>query len=269
MPGIQPDSQPSNAAGGTDMNMQVRDVMTRTVVSVRANQSIVDAVQLMLQNRISGLPVVDAADKLVGIVTEGDFLRRGETGTERQRPRWLEFLAGPGRLAAEYVHTAGRTVEEVMTPDPCTVSEDDSLETVVELMERRHVKRLPVLRQGRLVGIVSRANIMAALTETAYYTHGPAGDDATIRDRILVTLSAIRWAPNVNVEVHDGVAELSGIITDERERKGLIVAAENVAGVRQVHDHLVWVEPMSGTAFPSAEDDAKARTAELSRGVVQ
>ena len=237
--------------------MQVRDVMTRNVFSVRADQSVLEATQMMLQNRVSGLPVVDAAGALIGIVTEGDFLRRGEIGTQRQRPKWLEFLVGPGRLAAEYVHSAGHTVEEVMTPDPATVGEDDSLETVVELMEGRHVKRLPVLRNGRMVGIVSRANLMDALTEHARHTRGPAPDDGTIRDRILAALADVNWAPNVNVAVHNGVAELSGIITDERERKGLIVAAENVAGVQAVHDHLVWVEPMSGIAIPSAEDEAK------------
>jgi len=239
------------------MMMQVRDVMTRNVISVRDNQSVLEAAQLMLQNRVSGLPVIDAVGALVGIVTEGDFLRRGEIGTERERPKWLEFLLGPGRLAAEYVHTAGRTVEEVMTPDPATVSEDDSLETVVELMERRHVKRLPVVRNGRLVGIVSRANLVNALIENARSTHGPAADDDAIRDRILAAFADVHWAPNVNVAVHNGIAELSGIITDERERKGLIVAAENVTGVKEVHDHLVWVEPMSGIAIPSAEDEAK------------
>ncbi len=240
------------------MMMQVRDVMTRNVISVRTDQSVLEAAQLMLQNRVSGLPVVDAAGALVGIVTEGDFLRRGEIGTQRQRPKWLEFLLGSGRLAAEYVHTTGRTVDEVMTPDPATVSEDDSLETVVELMERRHVKRLPVLRNSRIVGIVSRANLMNALIEHARYTHGPAPDDAVVRDRILAAFANAHWAPNVNVAVHNGIAELSGIITDERERKGLIVAAENVAGVKEVHDHLVWVEPMSGIAIPSAEDQAKS-----------
>jgi CBS domain-containing protein len=244
------------------MIMQVRDVMTRNVISVGSDQSVLEAAQLMLQNKISGLPVVDATGKLIGIVTEGDFLRRGEIGTQRQRPKWLEFLIGPGRMAAEYVHTAGRRVEEVMTPDPCTVSEDDSLETVVGLMERRHVKRLPVLRDGKLVGIVSRANLMDAVTELARYAHGPVADDATIRGRIVAALAEARWAPNINVTVQGGVAELSGIITDERERKGLIVAVENVAGVKEVHDHLVWVEPMSGAAFPSAEDEAKARAEE-------
>jgi CBS domain-containing protein len=244
-----------------NMMMQVRDVMTRNVISVRASQSVLEAAELMLENRVSGLPVVDAAGALVGVVTEGDFLRRGEIGTQRQRPRWLEFLLGPGRLAAEYVHTTGRTVEEVMTPDPVTVSEDDSLETVVELMEHRHVKRLPVLRNGRIVGIVSRANLMDALTENARYAHGPAADDGTIRDRILAAIAGANWAPRINVAVHGGTAELSGIITDERERKALIVAAENVAGVKEVHDHLVWVEPMSGVAIPSAEDEAKAEDA--------
>jgi len=247
------------------MDMQVRDVMTRKVISVDRDQSVLEAAQLMLQNRISGLPVVDSTGKLIGIVTEGDFLRRGEIGTQRQRPKWLEFLIGPGRMAAEYVHTSGRKVEEVMTPDPCTVCEDDSLQTVVELMERRHVKRLPVLRDGRLVGVVSRANLMDALLELARTAHAPAADDAAIRDRIMEALAEASWAPNITVMVHDGVAELSGIITDERERKGLIVAVENVAGIKEVHDHLVWVEPMSGTAFPSAEDEANARANEAAQ----
>lgn len=239
------------------MMMQVRDVMTRNVISVRADQSVLEAAQLMLQNRVSGLPVIDAVGALVGIVTEGDFLRRGEIGTQRQRPKWLEFLLGPGRLAAEYVHTAGRTVEEVMTSDPATVSEDDLLETVVELMERRHVKRLLVVRDNRIVGIVSRANLMDALIENARYTHGPAADDGAIRDRIVAAFADKHWAPKINVAVHNGIAELSGIITDERERRALIVAAENVAGVKALHDHLVWVEPMSGIAIPSAEDEAR------------
>jgi CBS-domain-containing membrane protein len=248
------------------MKMQVRDVMTRNVISVGSDQSVLQAAQLMLKNRISGLPVVDAAGKLVGIVTEGDFLRRGEIGTQRQRPRWLEFLLGPGRLAEEYVHSSGRSIGEVMTADPYTVTEDDSLESTVEVMERRQVKRLPVLRDGRLVGIVSRADLMHALAERARYARGPAPDDGTIRDRILAALADTHWAPLIDVKVHDGVAELSGVITDERERRASIVVAENVAGVKQVHDHLVWVEPMSGTSFASPEDEANARAEDSAPG---
>jgi len=240
--------------------MQVRDVMTRKVISVGPHEPLLQAACLMLQNRISGLPVVDAAGQLVGIVTEGDFLRRGEIGTDRRRPKWLEFLLGPGRLATEYVHASGRKVDEVMTADPCTVSEDDSLETVVELMERRRIKRLPVMRDGKMVGIVSRANLMHALASLDRDTQAAVGDDVAIRDGILKSLGKQSWAPNVNVVVKNGVAELWGTITDERERQACIVAAENVAGVHEVHDHLVWVEPMSGMAFPSAEDEAKPRT---------
>ena len=101
--------------------MKARDVMTPRVISIEADAAIMQAVRLMLQNRISGLPVLDKEGELLGIVTEGDFLRRGELGTQRQRPKWLEFVLGPGKLAAEYTHTSGRKVEEIMTPDPRTI----------------------------------------------------------------------------------------------------------------------------------------------------
>ena len=237
--------------------MQVRDVMTRKVISIAAGQTVLEAVRTMLQNRISGLPVVDAQGSLVGMVTEGDFLRRGEIGTERRRPKWFEFLLGPGRLANEYVHASGRKVEDVMTGDAVTVTEDDSLETVVELMERRRIKRLPVLRNGKMVGIVSRANLMHALVSLARGAQAPAGGDSAIRERIVAAYVRQPWAPQVNVAVKNGVAELWGTITDERERQACVVAAENAAGVKKVHDHLVWVEPMSGMAFASAEDEAE------------
>ena len=111
--------------------MRVKDVMTPNVICVGIDEPVLKAARVMLQNRISGLPVLNNQGELVGIVTEGDFLRRGELGTQRHRPKWLEFILGPGRLAQEYVHTAGRTVEEIMTPDPCRIGEDETLEAVV------------------------------------------------------------------------------------------------------------------------------------------
>lgn len=241
--------------------MQVRDVMTQRVISAGPEESILTAARLMLQNRISGVPVVDPKGALVGIVTEGDFLRRGEIGTARRRPKWLEFLIGPGRLAEEYVHSAGRKVREVMTPDPCTVREDDTLETVVELMERHRIKRLPVMRDGRMVGIVSRANLMHALASLSREAPPPVGDDVDIRDRIIAALAQHRWAIAINVVVKNGIADVFGTITDEREREACIVTVENVPGVKAVHDHLVWVEPMSGMAFPSSEDEVRDNAA--------
>ena len=138
--------------------MKAGEVMTRNVVSIGTDASVADMVKLMFDNRISGLPVVDDQGGLVGIVTEGDCLRRAEIGTERKRPRWLELLIGPGRLADEYIHTHSRKVAEVMTQSPITITEDTSLEEVVHLMESRRIKRLPVVRNGKVVGIVSRAN---------------------------------------------------------------------------------------------------------------
>lgn len=241
--------------------MRVKDVMTANVICIGSEEPVLKAARLMLQNRISGLPVIDKDGELAGIVTEGDFLRRSELGTQRQRPKWLEFIVGPGKLAQEFTHSSGRKVEEIMTPDPRTIGEDETLETVVELMERHHIKRLPVTRGGRVVGIISRANLMHALASLTRDMPVTATDDAAIRTQILAAIGKQDWAPRINVIVKGGVAELHGVITDDREREGLIVAAENVPGVKRVHDHLVWVEPMSGMAFPSSEDEASDRAA--------
>src|SRR5215470_9507530 len=228
--------------------MKAVDVMTREIVSVAPDASVLEAVRLMLQRRISGLPVIDAAGSLQGIVTEGDFLRRVETGTERKRSRFIEFLLGPGRLATEYVHASGRKVSEVMTPDVHTVTEDAPLEQVVHLMERHRVKRIPVVRGDQVVGIVTRANLMRALASLALAEQPAAADDAAIRERLLAELNKERWAPVglMDVVVKDGVVKLSGALTDERQRQAIRVAAENIPGVAKVEDHLIWIEPNSG-----------------------
>ena len=231
--------------------MKVRDVMTRKVLSIEPDANVLQAVRSMLQNKISGLPVVNADGHLVGIVTEGDFLRRAETATERRRPAWLEFLVGPGRLADEYVHTHARKIADVMTRDPQTVTEDTSLEDVVQLMEKYRIKRLPVVRGKLLVGIVSRANLLHALASLAPTVPASAATDESIRERLMAEIQHQKWAPVgfINVIVRNGVVELWGTITDERERQALIVAAQNIPGVKQVVDHVVWVEPMSGVAI--------------------
>jgi CBS domain-containing protein len=228
--------------------MKAMDIMTRQVVSIGPDAPILEAVRLMLQHRISGLPVIDASGRLAGVVTEGDFLRRAETGTERKRWRWVEFLMGPGRLADDYVHTSGRKVSEVMTPEVRTVAEDAPLEEVVHLMERHRVKRLPVMRDGKIVGIVSRANLMRAVVSLALAAQPAAAGDAAIRERLLAELNKQPWAPVglIDVVVKDGVVKLSGALTDERERAALRVAAENIAGVTKVEDHLIWIDPTTG-----------------------
>jgi CBS domain-containing protein len=239
--------------------MKARDVMTQRVISIESSATILQGARLMLQNRISGLPVVDASGNLVGIVTEGDFLRRSEIATERKRPRWLQFLLGSGHLAEEFVQSHGRKIDEVMTRDPYSIVEDTPLEEVVKLMEKHRVKRLPVVRGRRLVGIVSRANLLHALVSFSRNLKPVSASDEQIRARLLKELDKEKWAPSalVNVVVRDGVVELCGSITDERQRPALKVMAENIPGVKDVRDHLVWVEPMSGTLLYSPEDEAK------------
>jgi CBS domain-containing protein len=239
--------------------MKAHDVMTWGVISVQSNASVMRAAQLMLQNEISGLPVVDDKGSLVGIVTEGDFLRRREIGTQRQRPRWLEFLVGPGRLANEYVHACGRKVDEIMTPDPYTVSVDTSVNEIVRLMEKHRIKRLPVVEDRKPVGMVSRANLLATLARAGPEATAPVTDDAVIREQILAECAKQPWAPEINVIVKNGIVELRGVMTDERERQAFIVAAENVPGVKAVQDHLVWVDAMSGMALLSQEDERQSR----------
>jgi len=240
--------------------MKARDIMTWPVVSIEPDASVQEAIVRMLKHRISALPVVDASGVLVGIVSEGDLLRRGEIGTQRRRPHWLEFLLGPGRLAREYAHTHGRKVKEVMSMDVEAVGENASLDDIVTLMEQHHIKRVPVMRDGRMVGIVSRANLMQALASLVPVAEGLASD-AAIREKLMEEMDGQPWAPKglINVIVKDGVVSLWGSITDEREREALHVLAENTPGVKGVHDHLVWVEPTSGYVISSGEEPLEAK----------
>jgi CBS domain-containing protein len=245
------------------MTMKAKDVMTSPVVSVGPDDSVLQAARIMLQRHISGLPVIDQEGRLVGIVTEGDFLRRAETGTQRQRPRWLEYLLGPGRLADEYTRSHGRKVHEIMTIDPLTVGEDAPLDEVVRLMEKRRIKRLPVVRGNEVVGVVSRANLVHALAGFARDAKPGSPGDQAIRDRIIAELAGQAWAPAalVNVIVRDGAVELWGTITDERARQAIIVAAENAPGVKSVKDRLAYLNMMSGMlVHPSSEEQAQAKT---------
>ena len=239
--------------------MKAKDVMTRHVVSIGPDATVLQAARLMLQHHISGLPVVDGAGALVGILSEGDFLRRRETATERRRSRWLEFLMGPGKIASEYTHSHGAKVSEVMSDEVQTVEEATPLEDVVELMERHRIKRVPVTRGKKMIGIVTRSNLMQAMVSMARSEQAPPKGDAEIRERLLAEIQKEQWAPAamVNVVVHKGVVELWGAVVDDRQREALKVAAENIPGVKGVKDHLVWIEPTSGMVIESPEDATK------------
>jgi len=240
--------------------MRAHQIMTRPFITITPDATILEAANTMLRGHISGLPVVDAAGKLVGIVSESDFIRRSEIGTQRRRSRWLRFLLGAGAEATSYVQEHGRKVSDVMTSEPLTIAEGATLEEIVTSMETNDIKRLPVMRGGKLVGIVSRANLLQAVASLAREIPDPTADDDHIRNRIIQALEKHDWSPfGLNVIVRDGIVHLSGVITDEDSRQAAMVAAENVSGVRKVHDHLCWVEAMSGMYLESPEDVEMAK----------
>ena len=240
--------------------MRAHQIMTRPVITVTPDTTIVEAANTMLRRHVSGLPVVDTAGKLVGIVSEGDFIRRSEIGTQRKRGRWLELILGPGKAATDFVHEHGRKVAQIMTPAPLSITEDTPIEEIVQMMENNNVKRLPVTRGDQIVGIVSRANLLQAVASLARQVPDPTADDDHIRNRVIDALAKNDWCPfGLSVVVRDGIVHLSGVITEERSRQAAIVGAENVAGVKKVDDHLCWVDTMSGVYLNSPEDENLAK----------
>ena len=235
--------------------MRAHHVMTKDVITVTPHTKIEDAANIMLRTHVSGLPVVDDAGELVGVVSESDFLRRSEIGTARKRSKWLQFFMGPGWAASDFVHERGRKVEDVMTQDPVTVNEETQLEDLVRLMEKNDIKRLPVMRGKALVGIVTRSNLLQAVASMAKEIPDPTADDDHIRERITRAVNSTDWRPiGFEVSVRNGVVHLHGIITTDQARQATIVACENTAGVKEVHDHLCFVDSYSGFYVESPED---------------
>ena len=229
--------------------MKASEVMRKEIVTVTPRTAISDAVRLMLDHRISGLPVIDESGAVAGMVTEGDLLRQVELGTEKRVPAWRAWLMASGRDARDFVLSHGRQVGEIMTAPVVWVAPDADLTEVVALMESHRIKRVPVLDGGRLVGMVARADLLRALELLLPRAAVSPVADAELRHRVLTSLEAQPWVrgdTSVEVRVKDGIVELAGVVTDQRERAAIRVVAENTPGVRGVVDHVLWVEGLSG-----------------------
>jgi CBS-domain-containing membrane protein len=237
--------------------MRAMDVMTTNVITVGPETSVQDVAKLLSERSISGVPVVDTQNRLVGIVSEGDLLHRVETGTERRAQRrrrswWLDTIGSDEELARNYVKSHGRTAKDVMTSDVISVSDTSELADIANLLETKRIKRVPVVRDGKLVGIVSRANLVRALAAAgSRLTADTATDDRTIRQKLLQELQAQKWVHTwaADIIVRDGVVHIW--VSDDRpdgERQALRVAAENIPGVRGVEEHIVPA-PMVPPAF--------------------
>jgi CBS domain-containing protein len=232
--------------------MLVSEVMNRSAISVMPATTVADAARIMLANHISGLPVIDEHGVLVGVVTEGDLLRRAEIGTDGKPAGWLKSILMPSSVASDYVHTHARHVSGVMTHSPIFVSPETELAEVASLMTRKHIKRLPVVENGKLIGVVSRSDLLRPLARRLIDSHNDATDEQ-IGDYIKTELANAKWAPKsgLRIEVKDKVVTIEGTIFSDEERQAVICLAENAPGVHDVEDKLVFVDPGSGLAFPA------------------
>ena len=221
--------------------MNAADIMTPDVITVQLDTPLDKIVDIMLANRISGVPVVDKGE-LRGIISEGDLLRRAETDTERRRSQLLELVSSTSAIAADYVRTHGRKAGEIMTSRVHSVTPDTPIGEIADILETKRIKRVPVVRDGTVVGIVTRANLLRALaTRLREQTTPVNADDRSIRKALLEEFRHHKWASQVaqfDVTVKDGVVHLWGIVRGEDHRRAMIVAAENTRGVKDVADHL-------------------------------
>lgn len=221
--------------------MQAADVMTAKVITVSPETDVREIARLLLEHNISALPVVDAGGAVLGIVSEGDLMRRVENGTERRKSWWLKSIFAGANNASEYVKTHARKAHEIMTPKPITIAEDEPLYRVAKLLEKHHIKRVPVVRDGKLVGIVSRANLLRGFSAVALDTETPVtANDRDIRDAILkeVDENTGVWVDRINVIVTDGAVQVWGIVESQEEKMAVQVAAENTPGVKSVENNL-------------------------------
>jgi CBS domain-containing protein len=221
--------------------MQARDIMTRTVHTATSETTVHDIARLMVEKQISAVPIVDAAGALLGIVSDGDLLHRYETGTERRHSRWLDFFADPAAKAREFQKSHGLRAGDVMTREVVSVTPDTDAAEIADLFEKRRIKRVPVVEDQRLVGIIGPRDLIGALARSGRMPQPGRISDSEIQATLSREVSANPWidAVAVNITVDHGIVELSGFIVDQARRDALRVLVENVAGIGSVKDNLV------------------------------
>ena len=221
--------------------MKASDVMVSKVITVGPNTTVQEIANILLSNRISAVPVVDKLGALIGIVSEGDLIHRVESGTERRHSWWLDLLSGRATLAHDFLKSHAVKAADVMTKGVITASPDMLLGELASLLEKHRIKRVPIVENGKLVGIVSRANLLQALV--ALRRDIPVEsrvEDSVLRERVVSEIRSKLWASasQINVIVHDSVVELWGGVDSQDEKDALRVAAELTPGVRTVADYI-------------------------------
>lgn len=221
--------------------MKASDIMSTDVVTVGPKASVQEVAELLIKHRISGVPVVDENGHVVGLVSEGDLLRRADAGTGHERSWWLKLLLGSEGLAREYIHEHSPEVADVMSREIITASPDALVSDLAEILEKHRIKRLPIVKDGKLVGIVSRANLLHALVSLREHIPERPVADSELREAILTRMRAEPWIGTnlVNVTVAKGTADVWGIVDTSAEKKALRVLIETTPGVKTVNDNII------------------------------
>ena len=223
--------------------MKAADIMVTDVITLNVDDTVQDAARVLLEGRISGAPVVDAQGRLLGMISEGDLIRRAEIGTEKRQSWWLELLTGAESQVRDFIRAHAVKLADVMTRDVVSASEDTSLNEIATLLEKHGIKRVPIMRDGKVVGIVSRANLLQALASAiavADVTTDVTSDDQTLRGRVIDQIRQLPWGMPwlLTVPVQNGAVELWGPVRSEEQRHALRVAAEGTSGVKAVKENL-------------------------------
>jgi CBS domain-containing protein len=221
--------------------MKASDVMVSQVITVGPDTTVHEIANILLSNRISAVPVVDDLGALIGIVSEGDLIHRVEAGSERHHSWWLRLMGDRGALAHDFLKSHAVKAADVMTKGVITASPDLPLGELASLLEKCRIKRVPIVENGKLVGIVSRANLLQALAALRRdIPVEPRPEDSVLRERVLSEIRSKLWASasQINVIVHNGVVELWGGVDAKDEKDALRVAAELTPGVRTVADYI-------------------------------
>jgi CBS domain-containing protein len=230
--------------------MKASQIMVTNVITVTPEHSVQEVAEILLERHISGVPVLNSAGEIVGIVSEGDLMRRADAETGHRRSWWLRLLMGREGLAEEFVKEHARKVSDVMSRKVITASPDTSVSDLAELLERNGIKRVPIVEGRKVVGIVSRANLLQALAtlRKQVKVERPLSD-AALRDQVLAQLRSEPWMRTslINVTAHDGVVDLWGVVDTVSEKNAMRVAAEITPGVQKVNDSIV-VRPVENTA---------------------
>jgi CBS domain-containing protein len=235
--------------------MRVMDIMTGNVIAVTEEATLLEALRKLVESKVSALVVIGEGGKPVGVLSEGDLMRRAELGTSKHHAGWFDFLIGDGRVAEDYVLSHGRRVAEIMTRGALTIGEEAGIKDAVDIMMAHKVKRLVVVRDGKAIGVLARSDLLKALLATLDRPEAVRSDEEIFTD-IIGRMSHESWTPkgSIHTDVADGVVTLEGAIADERFRGALKVLIENVPGVKSVKDRLAWIEPNSGYLVPNPLD---------------